>query len=150
MKLSEHFTLDEMIRSSSIYDNTPGDVQIERLKYLCENLEKIRELVGKPIRINSGFRSEMVNHAVGGSKTSDHKLGAAADFEVEGMSNYELAKLIAESDLEWKQLILEFYTPGVENSGWVHCSFLEGNKKKEVLTAARVKGKTVYTAGLHK
>jgi len=97
--------------------------------------------------VNSGFRHPNVNAAVGGSKTSDHCQGQAADIEIPGVANADLAQWIV-SNLDFTQVILEFYTPGVPDSGWVHVSYVEGNLKKQVLTAMKENGKTVYKPGL--
>jgi uncharacterized protein YcbK (DUF882 family) len=82
-----------------------------------------------------------------GSKTSDHILGCAADIEIAGVPNAELAQWIADH-LNYTQVILEFYTPGIPDSGWVHVSYNPENLKKENLTASRVDGKTQYMKGL--
>jgi hypothetical protein len=90
-----------------------------------------------------------LNKAVGGSATSQHCKGEAVDMEVPGVPNYELAKWI-QDNLEFDQLILEFYTSGIPDSGWVHCSYKQGGPQRNaVLTAARVDGKTKYSVGLH-
>lgn len=152
MKLSNNFTLSEMIKSDTALrhdmDNTPGDVEIENLRKLCVNvLQKVRDHYGKGVKVNSGFRHPEVNAKVGGSKTSDHCMGQAADIEIPGVPNAELAEWIKDN-CEFRQLILEFYTPGVPDSGWVHVSYVEGDNKKQVLTAMKENGKTVYKPGL--
>jgi uncharacterized protein YcbK (DUF882 family) len=81
-----------------------------------------------------------------GSKTSDHILGCAADIEINGVPNAELAQWIADN-LDYTQVILEFYTPGIPDSGWVHVSYNPANLKKQNLTAAKVDGKTKYIDG---
>lgn len=155
MKLSDHFTLSEMTRSGTAekrgLDNTPDNAAIEALKALCENvLEPLRVEIGKPIRVNSAYRAPEVNAAVGGSKTSQHCKGEASDVEIDGMPNIELAQKVIDMGLPFDQLILEFYTPGEPNSGWVHVSHkLNGEQRGQVLTAARVNGKTVYSTGLN-
>jgi hypothetical protein len=128
--------------------NTPNDAQIAALKTLCEKvLQPIRDAYGKGVKVNSGFRHPDVNAAVGGSRTSDHCHGMAADIEIPGVANYDLAKHI-ESKLKFTQLILEFYTPGVPDSGWVHVSYDPSNLKMQTLTAIKRDGKTVYLNGL--
>ena len=116
-------------------------------KALCENvLQKVREHFG-PTTINSGYRGEALNKAVGGSAKSQHCKGQAADIEVPGVSTFEVAKWI-ERHTDFDQVILEFYTPGIPDSGWVHVTYnTEGNRKKS-LTASKVGGKTQYTLGL--
>lgn len=152
MQLSKNFSLHEMIKSETALrkglDNTPTDDVVENLKTLVENvLQPIRESYGKGIKVNSGYRSPDVNASVGGSTTSDHTRGMAADIEIPGVPNAELAEWIAEN-LEFTQLILEFYTPGVPDSGWVHVSYDPENLKCQKMTAMKVDGKTRYVPGL--
>jgi hypothetical protein len=152
MQLTENFSLAEMIKSETALrnglDNTPGPVEIENLKALCENiLQPLRDAYGRGIKVNSGFRHPNVNAAVGGSRTSDHCKGQAADIEIPGIPNYDLAKYISES-FWYTQLILEFYTPGIPDSGWVHVSYNPKDLKCQSLTAMRENGKVVYKPGL--
>ena len=154
MKLTTNFTLSEMTKSDTALrldmDNTPNAVQMENLKTLCEKvLQPVRDHFGKGVKVNSGFRHPQVNAAVGGSKTSDHCKGMAADIEIPGVANGDLAQWIVDN-LEFRQVILEFYTPGVLDSGWVHVSFNPEDNKKQALTAAKQRGKTVYLEGLVK
>ena len=154
MKLTTNFTLSEMTKSDTALrldmDNTPNAVQVENLKTLCEKvLQPVRDHFGKGVKVNSGFRHPQVNAAVGGSKTSDHCKGMAADIEIPGVANGDLAQWIVDN-LEFRQVILEFYTPGVSDSGWVHVSFNPEDNKKQVLTATKQRGKTVYLEGLVK
>jgi hypothetical protein len=152
MKLTENFSLSEMVKSETALrqnlDNTPSDAEIANLKLLAENvLQKVRDHYGKGVKVNSGFRHPNVNAAVGGSRTSDHCKGQAADIEIPGVANAELAKWIKEN-LKFTQLILEFYTPGVPDSGWVHVSYNPDNLKCQVMTAYKKGGKTVYEPGI--
>ena len=152
MKLTENFSLAEMVKSETALrkglDNTPGDIEIENLKRLAENvLQPVRNAYGKGVKVNSGFRHPDVNAAVGGSRTSDHCKGMAADIEIPGVANADLAEWIKDN-LEFTQLILEFYTPGIPDSGWVHVSYDPNNLKKQVMTAMKENGKTVYKAGI--
>jgi len=152
MNLSANFTLKELTKSDTAtrlgIDNTPDDATIENLKLLCEMvLQPVREHFGKSVTVNSGYRSPESNAAVGGSKTSDHCKGQAADIEIDGLPNPELAQLIMDN-LDYTQLILEFYTQGQPNSGWVHVSYDPNNLKKQELTAVKVAGKTTYLNGL--
>ncbi len=152
MNLTANFSLVEMVKSETALrhglDNTPGEVEIENLRVLCEKvLQPVRDHYGRGVKVNSGFRHPEVNAAVGGSKTSDHCKGQAADIEIPGVPNAELAKWISEN-LQFTQVILEFYTPGVPDSGWVHVSYNPADLKKQQLTASRIDGKTVYTPGL--
>ena len=97
--------------------------------------------------VDSGYRGEELNKAVGGSSRSQHCKGEAVDLECPGTSNYDVAKWI-EDNLDYDQLILEFYTPGIPDSGWVHVSYTKGINRKQSLTAMKEKGKTVYKNGL--
>jgi hypothetical protein len=153
MNLSPNFTLSEMTKSETALrhnlDNTPGETEIENLRVLCERvLQPVRDHYGKGVKVNSGFRHPDVNAAVGGSKTSDHCQGQAADIEIPGVPNHELAEWI-KANLSYTQLILEFYTRGVPDSGWVHVSYNPANLKKQDMTAVKENGKTVYLPGLH-
>ena len=152
MNLTKNFTLSEMTKSETALrygmDNTPSSSEIENLRVLCENvLQRVRDHYGKGVKVNSGFRHPLVNAKVGGSTTSDHCKGFAADIEIPGVANADLAQWIADN-CEFRQLILEFYTPGVPDSGWVHVSFNPADNKKQVLTATKKDGKTVYLPGL--
>jgi hypothetical protein len=152
MNLSANFTLKELTKSDTAtrlgLDNTPDEATIENLKALCENvLQPVRDHYGKGVKVNSAFRSPESNAAVGGSKTSDHCKGMAADIEIPGVANAELAQWIMDN-LDYTQLILEFYTPGIPDSGWVHVSYDPDNLKKQELTATKVAGKTTYLPGL--
>jgi zinc D-Ala-D-Ala carboxypeptidase len=152
MNLTKNFTLAEMTKSETAlrYDmkNEPGDNEIGNLKLLCERvLQPVRNHFGKGVKVNSGFRHPEVNAKVGGSKTSDHTRGQAADIEIPGVPNAELAQWIVDN-LDFRQCILEFYTPGIPDSGWVHVSYVAEDNKKQVLTATRKDGKTVYLEGL--
>ena len=152
MQLTNNFTLSEMVKSDTALrhdmDNTPGEAEIANLKTLCEKvLQPVRDKFQTGVKVNSGFRHPEVNAKVGGSKTSDHCKGQAADIEIPGIANADLAVWIMEN-LEYTQLILEFYTPGVPDSGWVHVSYDPANLKKQNLTATKKDGKTVYIPGL--
>jgi zinc D-Ala-D-Ala carboxypeptidase len=152
MNLTTNFSLAEMIKSETALrhdmDNTPGETEIENLKRLCEQvLQPVRNHYAKGVKVNSGYRHPEVNAKVGGSKTSDHCKGQAADIEIPGIPNAELAQWIAEN-LTFTQVILEFYTQGVPDSGWVHVSYDPANLKKQTLTAVKKDGKTVYLPGL--
>jgi zinc D-Ala-D-Ala carboxypeptidase len=152
MQLSPNFSLAEMVKSETALrhdmDNTPGEAEIENLKRLAEKvLQPVRDHYGKGVKVNSGFRHPEVNAKVGGSKTSDHCKGQAADIEIPGIANADLAEWITKN-LDFTQVILEFYTPGIPDSGWVHVSYNPADLKKQVLTAMKKDGKTVYVPGL--
>lgn len=115
MNLSEHFLLEELtFTNHREFDNTPNQLQINNLQRLAEFLETVRTLLGKPILIDSGFRSPEVNHAVGSTSVSQHLRGCAADIRVPGMTPAEVVKAIYDDDLPYDQLILEL--------GWTHIS----------------------------
>jgi len=153
LRLSKNFHLNEFIKSSTAermgIDNSPATTEhLINLSVLAHAiLQPVREEFGI-IRINSGYRSPALNKAVGGSKTSQHCNGEAADFESTKISNPDLAKWISEN-LIFDQLILEFYDGKDPNSGWVHCSYKKDDTNRgSILTALRVNGKTQYKKGL--
>jgi hypothetical protein len=151
-QLTANFSLHELTKSETAlrmgFDNTPGPVETEYLKLLAENvLQPIRDHFQKGVKVNSGFRSSETNQATGGSSKSDHVKGQAADIEIPGVANADLAQWIMDN-LDYTQLILEFYTPGIPDSGWVHVSYDPDNLKKQELTATKVAGKTTYLPGL--
>lgn len=151
-QLTRNFSLHELTKSETAMrhgmDNTPGAVEIANLTTLAGKvLQPIRDHFAKGVHVSSGFRHPEVNAKVGGSKTSDHCNGMAADIEIPGVPNAELAEWI-KNNLEYTQLILEFYTVGIPDSGWVHVSYDPGNLKKQVMTAIKKDGKTVYLPGL--
>lgn len=152
MNLTANFTLSELTKSETALrfgmDNTPAESEIENLRVLCYNvLQPVRDHFARGVKVNSGFRHPLVNAKVGGSTTSDHCKGFAADIEIPGIANAELAEWIKDN-CEFRQLILEFYTPGIPDSGWVHVSYDPSDLKKQVLTATKQNGKTVYLPGL--
>lgn len=152
-QLSKNFSLAEFTKSETAtrkgLDNTPTPEVIQNLQKLVDNIiQPLREAIGKPININSGYRAPEVNASVGGSKTSDHCKGQAADIEINGMANGDLAQYIVDN-YKFTQVILEFYTKGIPDSGWVHVSYDPSNLKCEALTAVKQDGKTVYLKGLH-
>ena len=152
MNLTANFSLHEMTKSETALrldiDNTPGEAETDALRLLCEKvLQPVRDHFGKGVKVNSGFRSSETNQATGGSKSSDHVKGQAADIEIPGVANADLAQWIMDN-LDYTQLILEFYTPGIPDSGWVHVSYDPDNLKKQELTAMKVAGKTQYVPGL--
>ncbi|MAO19776.1 MAG: peptidase M15A [Phycisphaerae bacterium] len=147
MKLSEHFSLEEMTKSQTALrrnlPNTPSEAQTEALVLLCENvLEPVRSHFSIPFTPSSGYRSAELCVAIGSSVSSQHAKGEAADFEVPSISNLELCTWII-NNLDFDQLILECYTGG--NTGWVHCSYKPEGNRKEVLTYDKENG---YRKGL--
>jgi len=116
MNLTENFSLEELTHTDHReFDNTPNDVELSNLTRLAEFLEQVRTLLGKPIFINSAFRSKLVNDAVGSKDTSQHRVGCAADLRVVGMTPDEVVKAIIASDLNFDQIIREF-------DRWTHIS----------------------------
>lgn len=151
-QLSANFSLHELSKSETAlrmgFDNTPTKEAEAHLKLLCDNiLQPVRDHYKKGVKVNSAYRSPESNAAVGGSKTSDHCKGMAADIEIPGVANAELAEYI-KANHKFTQLILEFYTPGIPDSGWVHVSYDPDNLKCQCLTAVKENGKTVYKPGL--
>ena len=153
MQLSKNFTMAEFIKSDTAtklgIDNTPQGEHLEAAKALFENVvQKVRDHFG-PTVLNSGYRCPELNEAVRGVATSQHCLGEAADIEVPGVANGDLAQWIVDN-LDFDQVILEFYTPGEPSSGWVHVSYkADGSNRNKALTASRIDGKTVYTNGIN-
>jgi zinc D-Ala-D-Ala carboxypeptidase len=132
MKLSRNFSLGELTKSQTALrmgiDNNPTPEDLYNLHLLCDNiLQPLREHYGRPVTISSGYRSEDLCVAIGSSRKSQHAKGQAADFEVMGVDNKEVAEWIRDV-LDFDQLILEFYKDGEPNSGWIHCSYAEDNR----------------------
>ena len=150
MLLSENFTLQELIYSDTAIrrgiDNKPNDETVENLKILCENiLEPVRVHFKAPVVVSSGYRSVAVCEAVGSSAKSQHTKGQAADFEIFGIPNKEVADWIVDN-IDYDQCILEFWNENEPNSGWVHCSFNSAGNRKQYLKASKENGKTVYSS----
>ena len=147
MNLSRNFTLSELTKSDTAIrkgiNNNPNAEQIEKLKALCENiLQPVRDHFGR-VKITSGYRSVELCAAIGSSARSQHAKAEAADFECPGVDNAELADWI-HKNLPYDQLILEFYTPGEPNSGWIHCSWIADQPRASYLWAYKSEGKTKY------
>jgi hypothetical protein len=152
MQLTQHFTLEELTKSQTGerlgMDNVPGAAALDCLMVLCARvLEPLRAHYG-PVHINSGYRCPDLNKAVGGAVTSQHCLGQAADIEVPGVANGDLAAW-AVANLDFDQVILECYRKGQPDSGWVHISYKVYGNRKVTLTATVVGGKMIYTPGLN-
>ena len=153
MKLTANFSLNELTQSETALrkglDNTPSEDIIANLKTLAEKvLQPVREHYGKGVKVNSGYRSPEVNASVGGSRTSDHCKGQAADIEIPGIANKDLAIYIRDN-LVYTQLILEGCKEGIPDSGWVHVSYNPSDLKKQNMTATFVNGKAVYSNGIN-
>jgi len=117
MNLSPNFTLEELTHTDHReFDNTPNDAELENLKRLAEFLQQVKAVLGgKPIMVNSAFRSKQVNDAVGSKDTSQHRVGCAADIRVPGMTPDEVVKAVIAADLPYDQVIREF-------DRWTHIS----------------------------
>jgi hypothetical protein len=117
MLLTPHFTLEELtVTNHRSLDNTPNSSEINNLKRLAEMLEEVKDLLdGKPIMVNSAFRSKAVNDAVGSKDTSQHRVGCAADIRVPGLTPDQVVKAIIGSPIAFDQIIREF-------DSWTHIS----------------------------
>ena len=108
IRLSKNFTLDEFVITSTGLENVPGETEIQNLKLLCEKiLQPLRDAVGRPIIMSSGYRSLLVNTAIGGESTSQHVKGQAGDFSIPGMTNQQIIDKIRELKLPYDQIIDE-------------------------------------------
>ena len=148
MKLSANFTLSELTKSQTAVrkniKNEPSTAHVENLIHLAETvLQPVRDHFGKPVVISSGYRSPELCEAIGSSSKSQHARGEAADFEIMGVDNMQLAMWI-NKNTDFDQLILEFYEPGDPNSGWVHWSAVREGSRSQVLKASKVEGRTKY------
>lgn len=151
MKLSEHFSLDELTHSDWAIrhgiDNSAPEHVIENLKRLAQRLETVRTVLGCPVYVSSGYRSALVNKGVGGSRTSDHMLGLAADIRAPEYGDpLQVARRIVKAGVPFKQIIHE--APGV--GGWVHFAVEpEGvTPARDILTAKFGNGPVTYVRGL--
>jgi putative chitinase len=122
MNLTEHFTLEELTHTDHReLNNEPNELEIENIKRLAAFLEEVKTVLGgKPVMVNSAFRSKAVNDAVGSKDTSQHRIGCAADIRVPGMTPDQVVKAVLSSDLQYDQIIREF-------DRWTHISI--PNKK---------------------
>ena len=148
MKLTENFSLKELTSSQTAerkgIDNTPSAEHQENLKSLCTAiLQPVRDHFGQVVSVSSGYRSPELCTAIGSKITSQHAKGEAADFEIFGVSNKELADWIY-YNTQYDQLILEYWNESDPNSGWVHCSFSRGKNRRQYLRAYKEDGKTKY------
>ena len=139
MQLSKNFNLVEMTKSQTAtrkgIDNTPSAEHQGNLQSLCMHvLQPIRDHFSQVVTVSSAYRSPELCLAIGSKTTSQHAKGEAADFEIFGVSNKELADYIHEH-LDYDQLILEYWKESDPNSGWVHCSYSEGNNRNQYLKA---------------
>ena len=149
MQLSNNFTLNELTKSQTAtrkgIDNEPGTAEIENLIHLAKTiLQPVREHFGKPVMISSGYRSPALCEAIGSSAKSQHAQGEAADFEINGIDNVDLAAWISRN-CDFDQLILEFYDNVDPNSGWIHCSSKKESSRKQILKEVRIENQIVYS-----
>ena len=141
MNLSPHFTLDELtITDHRELENTPNETELANLKRLAEFLETVKTVLGgKPIMVNSAFRSKAVNDAVGSKDTSQHRIGCAADIRVPGLTPDEVVKAIIASGIGYDQVIREF-------DRWTHISIPNaGTPRKQALIIDKA-GTRVYSS----
>jgi hypothetical protein len=143
MNLTEHFTLEELTHTDHRqFDNTPNDAELENLKRLAAFLEEVKTaLGGKPVMVNSAFRSKQVNDAVGSKDTSQHRIGCAVDIRVPGLTPDQVVKTIIASGLPYDQVIREFSDP-IKGGGWTHVSI-----PNEVTRAPRKQALIIDKAG---
>ena len=139
MSLSKNFSLEELTKSQTAtrkgIDNTPSPTHQANLQSLCTHvLQPIRDHFSRVVTISSGYRSPELCTAIGSKITSQHAKGEAADCEIFGVSNKELADYI-HYNVNYDQLILEYWNESDPNSGWVHCSYSEGNNRRQYLKA---------------
>ena len=152
IKLTENFTLHEFIFSntavSSNISNMPTEGEYANIVRLAGTMQKVRDILGHPINVSSGFRSLALNRAVGGSTTSAHRFGLAADFKCPGYGGTRaiVAALSGTPGLMFDQVIAEFPDSG---STWVHLGLRSVKERRQVLTALKRNGKTYYVEGLH-
>jgi len=129
--MTPHFTLEELTHTDHrTLDNTPNETELANIQRLAEFLEELKTLLGgKPIMVNSAFRSKAVNDAVGSKDTSQHRIGCAADIRVPGMTPDQVVRAIIASDLGFDQVIREF-------DRWTHISIpnqATGSPRKQAL-----------------
>jgi hypothetical protein len=149
MNLTENVSLKELTKSESAtrfgISNEPTEEALSNLQKLATHiLQPVRDHFGKPLIITSGYRSPELCVKIGSTTTSQHTKGQASDFEIGGIANKDLSDWIHQN-LDYDQLILEFWKPEDANSGWVHCSYKgEGQNRKQYLRAFTENGKTKY------
>ena len=148
MNLTENFSLNELTKSQTAerkgIHNYPTPLHQVNLRSLCTHvLQPVRDHFSKVVSISSGYRSEELCLAIGSKTTSQHAKGEAADFEIFGVSNKELADWI-HYNVQYDQLILEYWKEEDPNSGWVHCSYSQSNNRRQYLRAYKEDGKTKY------
>ena len=124
----KHFTIKELTHTNRKIPNYPNAFQVINLQKLVKNvLDPLRELYGKPITVNSGFRSQLLNAAVGGAATSEHLQGMAADIDAGSKAKNEILFNLIKDNFKFRQLINE------KNFSWVHVSYNEKDLKQQIL-----------------
>lgn len=150
IEISKYVSYDEVVRSNTALrkniDNTPNAEQLERIKTLCKKVfDPVREWVGGPVKVNSVFRSEKLNSAIGGSKSSQHMANKGAAIDIDDVykhkTNLEMFYYIKDN-LQFDQLIAEFPMNGEPR--WIHVSYNEGNNRNRILIATKINKKTTY------
>lgn len=134
-QLSPHFSLKEMTVTTTGLSNTPTGQALANLNYTAQQMELVRSLLGKPIKVNSGYRSAAANKAVGGSTTSAHSYGLAVDFVCPAFgSTRAICEAIVKTGIKFDQLILE--KPNSSTGGWVHIGFKQDGRgqRQQILT----------------
>jgi len=121
--LTPHFSLEELtVTDHREFDNTPNDMERNNLNRLAALLEQVKEVIGgKPVMVNSAFRSKQVNDAVGSKDTSQHRIGCAADIRVPGMTPDAVVRAVIASGIPFDQIIREFSDP-INGGGWTQIS----------------------------
>lgn len=132
----KYFTIGELTESATArrynIKNVPGIAELNNLISLVENLlDPLRELLGRPVFVSSGYRCRVLNNKVGGSKTSQHMKGQAADIYLKGLSNIVIAKVLVASGLQWDQMIIEKGT--IQNPQWIHLSYKTSGNRNQIL-----------------
>ena len=131
-----YFTIGELTESATArrynIKNIPGSSELANLKALVENLlDPLRELLGRPVFVSSGYRCRALNNKVGGSKTSQHMKGQAADIYLKGLSNIVIAKVLVASCLQWDQCIIE--KGSMQSPQWIHLSYKTSGNRHQIL-----------------
>jgi hypothetical protein len=140
--LTQNFSLEELTHTDHReFTNEPNDLEKNNLRRLAELLEQVKQLLGgKPIMVNSAFRSKQVNDAVGSKDSSQHRIGCAADIRVPSMTPDEVVKAVIASDIPYDQIIREF-------DRWTHISVPNepmGKPRKQALIIDK-QGTRVYS-----
>ena len=145
MQLTEHFTLEEFTRSTVAsrlkIDNSVPDELMPNIQLTAIKLELVRQALGKPIVITSGYRCPALNARVGGVSTSAHTKGLAVDFRCDYGNPKQICQRLIDAGVQFDKLIQE-------HNQWVHIGFSPTNNRQIVLTAVKQNGKTVYLSGL--